>query len=720
MKRPLIRRFGTFGGVFTPTVLSIFGVILFLRSGWVVGNAGLFYAILVLGISEIISLATVLSISSISTNMRVETGGVYYIISRSLGIETGGAIGIPLYLSQAISVAFYVIGFTESIKWVFPSVNSVILSSLVLIIFTIIAYIGADFAIKVQYIILGILMLSILSFLIPGSWTPLHENIYPGFSSSLNFWKIFAVFFPAVTGITAGVSMSGELKKPEKNIPQGAIIAVIFTSIVYLLVFIKLSAIAHKNELISDSLILMKKAKVPIIVFLGIWSATLSSALTFIVGAPRTLQSLARDRVIPFFLASPLGSKKEEPRAGIILTFIIGEIFIIAGTLNMVATIITMFFLLTYTVINLSAGISSIVGQPFYRPRFKVHYSISIIGAILNYVVMFLINVPATLLATLSIIILYLILERRAITQTWGDLRTGIWLSIARFSLLKLEFSETHKNIWRPNLMVFSGNPGARLHLVRFANWLGRGNGIITLFNIVEGKPERDYRIKEERNLKLKEFISKAGLPAFSEVELVDSFYDDIKIITQSHGIGKLASNLALFGYPKDEERGVKLFGVVREMFYLKKDTLILRYDFEEGYRGYKNIDIWWGGKGGNDSLMLFIAYILQLNHEWRDSAIRVIRVVEEERLIEKARWSLEYVLSKARLKGNVVVEKKGDRSFKEILFSLSGNSSLVIMGLPVPEYGNEKKCILNIKEMIPSRGSFLFVRSSETKSIFE
>ncbi len=198
-------RFGAFGGVFTPSTLTILGVILFLRAGWVVGNVGLLGAVAIIIISHIISLATGLSLSAIATSMDVRAGGNYYMISSTLGLEIGGSIGIPLYLSQALSLAFYTIGFTEGFRWLFPQFNTVIIASSTCIVLTIIAMISADWAIKVQYVILAILGLSLFSFF--SSRTGAQHPIALFNTSGVGFWSVFAIFFPAVTGLEVGVSM---------------------------------------------------------------------------------------------------------------------------------------------------------------------------------------------------------------------------------------------------------------------------------------------------------------------------------------------------------------------------------------------------------------------------------------------------------------------------------------------------------------------------------
>ncbi len=718
MKDESIRRFGTFNGVFVPTILSIFGVILFLRTGWVIGNTGLLHGLVLISIAMSISLATSLSLSAISTNTEVGVGGVYYIISRSLGLNIGGAIGIPLFLSQSISVAFYVIGFTESLSGIFPNLDFRVVASAVLLIFTIIAFIGADLAVKVQIVIFASLIAGILSFLLTFNWSPMPINLKPHYLPDQNFWSVFAIFFPAVTGVTAGVSMSGELKEPARNIPVGTLMALGFSYIVYILVAVKLSAIAPYTTLIEDNLIMVQKALVPALVYLGIWMATISSALTFIVGAPRTLQALAHDRVVPSFLSATLGSKKNEPRAGTIVTFIIAETFILMGNLNMVATIITMFFLTTYGITNLAAGLSALIGNPSYRPGFRVHWLISFYGVFGAYVAMFLISPFYTVVASLTLLGIYLLLQQRELNQTWGDIRSGIWISLARFALLKLENYELDPVNWRPNIMVFSGGPGERPHLVKMARWLSRGNGIVTLFNLLTGDIEKLASERERRLRELRDYIQKHRWTIFPEVEIARTAEDGFTTIVQAHGIGKLSSNVALFGWSNNFEKKTELARIIRKMIFLKKDILALKYDQERGFGNKLTIDIFWRGKGGNAPLMVMLAHIIRLNAEWRNAKIRLIEVVGNE--IEKSvsEKKIRDLMKAARIEAEPVVlvkENPADRII-DIMTEFSSISDLTIVGMGVPRKGEEGLFVNRMDSLLEPLGTVLLVRSLNLK----
>ncbi|MEL7236354.1 MAG: amino acid permease, partial [Chloroflexota bacterium] len=275
-------RFGTFAGVFTPNVLTILGIILFLRMGWVVGQAGLWGALVIVLLANAISLLTGLSLSAVATNMQVGAGGNYYLISRSLGLEIGGAIGIPLFLSQAISVAFYIIGFTEALLAVefFQQFDPRIISTAVALSFVVIAYVGADFALKIQFFILAILVVALVGFFAGWGSTPDAVPVLtPSFTENVNFWIVFAVFFPAVTGIEVGTSLSGDLKDPGRSIPLGTIASILVTAAIYVLVVVYFAFNSTRGNLITDNLAMQRISLLPQTILAGVWASTLSSAL---------------------------------------------------------------------------------------------------------------------------------------------------------------------------------------------------------------------------------------------------------------------------------------------------------------------------------------------------------------------------------------------------------------------------------------------------------
>ncbi len=719
-----IRRFGTLEGVFLPTILSLFGVILFLRTGWVVGNAGLYNALLILVLSGSISFFTALSISSISTNIEVGTGGVYYLISRSLGLDAGGAIGIPLFFSQAISVAFYIIGFLESLKVIVPHLNMPLYGSVMLIFFAIVAYFGADFAVKFQFVIFGALMLGILSVGLAPGFIPLKENLVSHYKNGYDFFRVFAVFFPAVTGITAGIGLSGELKDPAKSIPRGSISALLVAILTYAYFMSKAAAIAPHNDLIENTEIFIKHALFPPFVLIGIWAATLSSGLTFIITAPRTLKALSDDRITPAFTGLTLGSPKNEPRMGVIITFFISEIFVLMGSLNMVATVISMFFLITYGMINLACLTEIVAGNPSFRPRFRVPFYVPLLGFLGTLGVMFLISALSTIIALFVVGLIYVIQKNRSLKQDWGDVKAGVLISLARYSLLKLQEFELNPKNYRPNIMVFTGNPETRPHLAQLANYLARGNGIVTYINILKGDADNPQDIirKEQARRTLREFVDRNKLTAFYEVELVENPVKAIECVVQAHGIGNLYSNVALFGWGHRKDRENILLKHIRKLVNLEKDILILDYKKDRGFGDFSQIDVWWGGKGGNIELMLLVSYILKLNDDWRNARVRVLKIVKTQQRQEIAENNIRQKLENARLEGEVkvIVNENRDRAVTELINKESQFASLVILGLPIPDQGQEQSVAERINNAISTLPTTLLVRSVFKKGIIE
>ena len=289
------KKLGTFLGVFTPTVLTILGVIMYLRLGWLVGNLGLQQIIIVVVLANLITFITTLSFSSVATNNRVGVGGAYFIISRTLGLEIGGAIGLPLFLSQAFSVTLYSFGLAESIRIVWPEVPVQMTAFIIVIIVSGLAYAGAQVALKAQVPVMALIGISLLALAFGAIYKGMGQPfpvVAP--SGGLNFWVGFAIFFPAVTGVMAGLGLSGDLQNPGRAIPLGSIMAVLFGFVIYLTVPVLLAMGASPEQLRNDSMVWLRIAPLGALVILpGLWGAIFSSAVGSILSAPRTLQALA-------------------------------------------------------------------------------------------------------------------------------------------------------------------------------------------------------------------------------------------------------------------------------------------------------------------------------------------------------------------------------------------------------------------------------------------
>ena len=456
--KPKVKKFGTFAGVFTPDVLTILGVIMYLRLGWVVGNAGFLGAVIIILLAKSVTLFTGLSMSSITTNIRIGAGGAYSIISKSLGLEAGGSIGIPLYIAQTLSAALYIIGFTESWLLVFPHHPYLAVALTAWLVLLTISYISASFAIKIQFFVMTIIGLSLLSFFLSPA-KPVGDFVLIGNFQDAGFWQVFAIFFPAVTGIMAGANMSGDLKNPRQAIPRGTMSSIFVTMVIYVALAYMAARIASSVELRDNQMIMVDKALFGPIVIAGIMGATFSSALGSMLGAPRILQALAEQETLPFSKFFAKKTKKNEPRNAIIFSGSIIVFALVLGNLDFLATLITMFFLITYGILNLVVFIQQSMKIISFRPTFKVPRIVPFLGAVGCVFIMFLINAVFSIVALIIISIIYVLLERKGLKSNWGDIRGGMFLAMAeRFSRMAMKFPR-HQITWKPDLLVPIDDP---------------------------------------------------------------------------------------------------------------------------------------------------------------------------------------------------------------------------------------------------------------------
>ena len=678
---------GTFGGVFTPSILTILGVIMYLRFGWVVGNVGLIGTLLIVTIATSITFLTALSIASIATDQRVRIGGAYYMISRSLGIESGGAIGIPLFFALALSVALYTIGFAESIVSVFPMLNFKAVGMVTTISIAALALVSAKAAIRAQYFIMFGIALSLLS-LFFGS--PIEESTIEMWGAadrhSEGFWIVFAVFFPAVTGIMAGVNMSGDLKDPAKSIPKGTFAAIGVGYVIYMVLPIILATRADAITLIEDPLIMRKMAWWGDAILIGVWGATLSSAVGSILGAPRVLQALTRDGVLPRSLKI-LGRGEgvdDTPRVGTLFTLVIALIAVYMGDLNLIAPILSMFFLTTYAVLNIASGTESLLGSPSFRPKFKVHWIFSLLGAVGCVIVMFLINATATIIALVFVAMIFVWLERRELKTTFGDVRRGIWMAMARGALMRLGDDKDEKT-WRPHPLVLSGSPTRRWHLIEFASTLTQSRGILTVSTVLTSPTVRtDQKINMEFNIT--EYLSKRSVQGLVRVISAPDPFEGGKRLVDSYGLGALVPNTIILGDSENLDIRDQYCDMIRYFYNQHRNVVVIHANKEENFGNYKKIDVWWGGLKGNGGLMILLTHMLQSSRRWYDADITVKMVIDNEKAIENIKKNISQIMKKIRIDAKIEIIVSNGRSFKEILHDSSKDVDLIIMGMKVPD----------------------------------
>ncbi len=396
---------------------------MFLKFGWAVGNIGFFKLTLIIIIGHLVTIPTAFAVAEIATNQRVLGGGAYYIISRSFGLNIGAAVGVSLYLSQAISIAFYVIAFAEAFQplqeylynnFGIPIFDKRLISlPFMTILAAIVLVRGANLGMKALYMVAGILGVSLIMFFVGKNGGQSASNaLYKGVENPADFFFVFAIIFPAFTGLAAGLGLSGDLKDPSTAIPRGTLLATVVGFFVYLAVAYKLAISFPAKELAdpANSLIMQRLAYWGPIIPIGLAAASLSSALGSILVAPRTLQAIGADHILPNKFLSRYFAKvlpvSNEPRNASLISIIIAFFFIAVGSIEFVAQIISMFFMVTYGAICLISLLEHFAADPSYRPIFRSRWYISLVGAVLSFWLMFKMNAPY---AMISLIIMGLI-----------------------------------------------------------------------------------------------------------------------------------------------------------------------------------------------------------------------------------------------------------------------------------------------------------------------
>lgn len=721
------RLFGTFGGVFTPSILTILGVILFLRSGYVVGASGVVNAAFILLTCELVVGLTAVSLAAISTNTQVKGGGAYYVISRVLGPEFGGSIGLCLYVAQALSVPFYILGFTEALTtgspvpgthdlWIALSTTAALFA---------VCWIGANWAVKVQYLVMVMLGLGILSSFVglslDFSWSTFQDNIISEYPEGKGFWSMFAIYFPAVTGIMTGVNMSGNLKNPARSIVVGTFAAIGVGALVYGVQIFFLAGSATRQSLLSGPYQTLLDHAVPGTAFLvtgGVVAASLSSALGSELGAPRVLQALSRDRIFVRLKIFAGGSKEgDEPRAAYLLTLCITVVTVVAAILasrdgfNLVARLVAMFFLCTYGMINLAAFLEAWTKNPSFRPRFRLfHWSVAGLGFFSCGASMVMIDWKSSIVAVAIIAGIYTYIRRSQVRNTFGDARRGFLYSRVTQRLEQLDNMPSHPKNWRPTILVFSGNPKSRADLVRCAIWMESGRGVVTLAQIMKGDLEQFAERRATALDTLREECEQYTGAVFPEVLIAPDFDHGVESLLQVHSIGPLKPNLVMFGWPRDLPRLEPFVRSLRIASMLGKSIVLVPRIITDVPKKPR-IDIWWRGNK-NGSLILILAYLVSRSMNWADTRIRLLRQVKEEAGVEPSKNALMELTEAARIDAEIEVVVS-TAPFVTVLAAQSASASLTMLGfVPPPEEEAQQFLDANAK-LIDALQSVVLVHSS-------
>ena len=708
--------FGTFAGVYTPALLTILGLVMFMRTNFVLWSVGLFHMFLILLVGGSITLATGLSISAIATNTDMGGGGAYYLISRVLGPSFGTSIGLTLFVSQSLAIPFNILGASEAIvsgwpalrPW-FPAINLALGAMIFLLVWK-----GADWAIKAQYVIMTVLGLSILFFLLGPIGNFSLENLRANWGAAEGVTSLipyFAIFFPAVTGIMAGVNMSGDLRKPHISIPRGTLYALGTAMGLYLVQIIVAAGCFPREEMIKTPyLILTRNALFGLgfMVLAGVQAATLSTALGWALGAPRVLQSLGVDNVLPgigMFRAG-VGPQNEPRRAIVVVLIIVTPILIWAGIsgrnstgaenspINAMSELVSLFFLFTYAIINLAAFVESIGANPSFRPRFRYfHWSVAVYGAAACILASFLIDFWLSVVALLVISGLYVWTRFRNLSMTYGDARRGFVYSRIHSLLLQLPQLPLHPKNWRPTIAVLSGDPVRRGALIDYAILFSQRRGILSVIQIIISGDTRHIGERRTPQLQaLRKLAQERDWPIFPSVVIAPEFDSALRIILQSHSLDPIRPNIVMMGWPTKAERIPPFFSHLQMIVEdFRRNALVLaneRTTFTPQRYDGGTIDIWWQSSAGG-SLMTILAYLVQLDRNWRKSVLRIFLPMDKEKVRR-----IRKVLDAARIEAEIVGLNE-EVKLRTVLPKYSSGAELIFIEFPDYSTRDERRQLI-------------------------
>ncbi|MCR9142824.1 MAG: amino acid permease [bacterium] len=731
-------RLGT-GAVFLTAFTTILGAIMFLRFGYAVAHVGLFETLLIILLGHAVTIPTAMAIAEIATNQRVEGGGEYYIVSRSFGIPIGASIGTGLYLARAISIAFYLIAFAEAFDpffvWLsgfteFPVPDSRMVSVPVLCLLFLMIYTrGAGTGAALLYVIVAVLCVALFMFFggdaLEGA--PAKLDLYDRIQNPDSFFIVFAIVFPAFTGMTAGVGLSGDLKNPRSAIPVGTMAATIIGMLIYMAVAYKLAISASPEELAGDQLIMSDISTWGPIIPIGLACAALSSALGSIMVAPRTLQAMANDHIF----GSPVINRNlarisanNEPRSALIVTFVVALFFTVIGDVDFVAGIITMFFMLTYGGLCLVSFMEHFAADPSYRPTFQSRWYISLASALLCFWLMFRIDAAFTLAALVFMVFIHVAITRaNPGMRGMASIFQGVIFQVARTLQIILQKSATNEqqDAWRPAVVCLSERSFERFDAFDLLRWISHTYGFGTYIHMIRGYLSRSARTEADEALtRLVRIANISKSNVYFDTIVSPSYTTAVAQVLQLPGITGKDNNTTLFEFQKNNSK--ELTDIVDNYQLINAtdfDILILASSPKKfGYM--REIHVWITENDyENANLMILLAYIILGHPDWRGGVIK-IRYIAAPDKIETERERLTALVKAGRLpissKHIAIFPRTGDRSQKDIINENSGEADLTMVGFR----GEMLKQKRNVEyfDGYESIGNLLFVNTTREKEI--
>ncbi len=732
--------FGTLP-VFLTAISTILGAVMFLRFGFAVGSVGFAGTLMIILIGHMVTIPTAMALAEIATNQKVEGGGEYFIISRSFGVNIGAAIGIALYLSQAISVAFYVIAFAEAFEAIKPWVisefgyelydNRLFSVPALLVLIWLMVTKGATMGMKALYVVVGILAISLILFFMGSTtYSDVFDSslIFKGVTSDKSFFYVFAIIFPAFTGMTAGVGLSGDLRDPKKSIPLGTLAATIIGMVVYVFIAYKLASSASPADLVNDQLVMGKIALWGPIIPIGLAAATISSALGSFMVAPRTLQAIGGDKVFHNryvnFWVSKGAKKTNEPRNATILTSGIALIFVLMGDVNAVAEIISMFFMVTYGSLCLISFMQHFAADPSYRPSFKSKWYLSLLGSIMCVYLMFKINTPYAFAAILLMVALYFYISIKSDTEKgMASIFQGVIHQFSRTIQVFLQKSEKVKEEedWRPAVLCLSKDSFERYSALEMMKWISHRYGFGTYIHFEKAYFSKESKLKAEEKLKkLITIASNSKSNVYLETLISPSNTGAIIQAIQQPGISGQPNNMMLFEYKKGEIDWLSIIVDNYSVLKTAKYDLCILASSDKGFGYKKDIHVWIRRADyENANLMILLSYIILGHPDWKKGEIKIFATFPKEKLKEEEEHLIQ-LTSSGRLpisaKNIRVIAMEEGVNIKQLINDISMDADLTLIGFHEGMIKSDQG--IEMFEGYDKVGNILFVNTLTSKFI--
>mmetsp|Transcript_9971 Transcript_9971/g.15048 ORF Transcript_9971/g.15048 Transcript_9971/m.15048 type:complete len:915 (-) Transcript_9971:180-2924(-) len=789
--------FGWIEGVFIRCTLSIFGVLMFLRLNWMFSQAGVGGALGIIIWSVCVTSLTTMSLSALSTNGMMKGGGVYYMVSRALGAEFGGVVGITLFIAQSAAVSLHLNGFGEAVailedgNYVFSlDGDKIFYGCIGLVSVLCCAFLGANFEVQSQKVLAVSMALALLTFYIgvimskndseigstPLSSSTLNSNMAGEYSSGESWLTVFGVFFPACTGISAGSSISGDLKDPSEAIPKGTFAAVVLTTIIYVSMGLFMCACFTPEGLgnITTQISAIDISVVPQLMYLGMFAAALSSALALVVGAPRVLMAVARDDILPLSFYKKAYFANDEPLRGYLTVIIIAFVCIIGLDLNTVSPIVTNFFLVQYGLVNYSVYHAHISKAPGWRPSFK-YWSpyLCLLGSVMCFVSMFMVNWILAILTILASIGIFQFISHSKPDVNWGDSGVANCQKQAVEAIYRMERLKDHVKNFRPQFLLLSKDPKLDTEMISLMARLKKTRGLSLIGRVIIGDMHDPATFAAGERARRDVIMVDNQIIAILQVICAPTLLSGVESLLQLAGFGKLKPNTVMMGFKNNwqkipEEELVEYISILRSCFATKHSVCILRNcDVSLNYvphdavvventgenlyspppeRGH--IDVWWLVEDGG--LPFLLAHLMTRHAQYRKSGavLRLFGLVSvnataDEVKLEKLR--LRALLSRFRFVAEVIlvehdvvpsmeltqkyIDLSGDTATPDSLtltvmniskhmMDYSMHAHVVVISLPVPKLSYSSQKYFAYLDMLSCTGRPTFIARGNQQTV--